>query len=419
MMWQHLPLRVYLLTLKAITALLPLRWPHCLEGPGSARDLVRLLAEAGHRRVLVVSDAELVRLGLVAPLLEELERHGVAWALFDGVTPDPDIGQIEAGLACLSAHRAEALLAIGGGSPIDAAKLIGARARNRRPVRRLAGLFRIHRGMPPLYAIPTTAGTGSETTLAAVVSDPALRRKLAAVDPRLLPRATALDPELMVGLPAHITAATGMDALTHAVEAFLSRNALPHTDRAALQAAHETLTQLPRCVAAGHDLEARLRMARAAHQAGYAFTQAGVGYIHAIAHQLGAWYHLPHGLANAMVMPHLLEESLPTIAPRLASLARHCQVTTSTDDGVAAEAFIARVRRLNADFGIPERVAALRGEDIPALARAARAEVRFTYAVPRYLGQAELESLLCGLMAQPASAGDDIAATEGDNGRPS
>ncbi len=135
--------------------------------------------------------------------------------------------------------------------------------------------------------------------------------------------------------------------------------------------------------------------------------------------RLGAWYHLPHGLANAMVMPHLLEASLPTIAPRLATLARHCQVTTSTDDGVAAEAFIARVRRLNADFGIPERVAALRGEDIPALARAARAEVRFTYAVPRYLGQAELESLLCGLMAQPASVGDDIAATEGDNGRPS
>ncbi len=398
-MWKTLPLRGYLMALKAVTAVMPFRWPEVYEGPGSALVLVRRLAADGHRRVLVVSDATLVRLGVLEPLCSELERLGVEVARFDAITPDPTIDQVEAGLEALQRHAATALLAVGGGSPIDAAKLIGARARNRKPVARMAGLFRVHRGMLPLYAVPTTAGTGSEATLAAVVRDPERQRKLAAVDPRLIPIAAALDAELMVGLPPPITAATGMDALTHAVEAFISRNALARTDEKALEAARLIVRHLPAAHRNGENREARQQMARAAHLAGIAFTQAGVGYVHAIAHQLGARYGTPHGLANAIVMPRVLDHALPACEGRLAKLARHCGI--GPEHGSPrhqAEAFVAHVRDLKQAFGIPDHLAELRDADIPAIARAARAEARFTYAVPRYLDQPSAEALVRDLL---------------------
>ncbi|WP_290797874.1 iron-containing alcohol dehydrogenase [Halomonas sp.] len=398
-MWKTLPLRGYLMGLKAITAVMPFRWPEVYEGPGSALELVRRLAADGHRRVMVVSDATLVRLGLLTPLCAELERLGVEVALFDAITPDPTIDQIEAGLEALQRHAATALLAVGGGSPIDAAKLIGARARNRKPVARMAGLFRMHRGMLPLYAVPTTAGTGSEATLAAVVRDPERQCKLAAVDPRLIPTAAALDAELMVGLPPHITAATGMDALTHAVEAYISRNALARTDEKALEAARLVILHLPEAYRNGENREARQQMARAAHLAGIAFTQAGVGYVHAIAHQFGARYGTPHGLANAIAMPRVLDHALPACEARLAQLARHCGLGPERGSSrQRAEALVAHVRDMKEAFGIPDPLADLRETDIPAIARAARAEARFTYAVPRYLDQPGAEALVRGLL---------------------
>lgn len=405
-MWKTLPLRGYMLGLRAVTAAMPFRWPRLFEGSGSAMALLAHLAEAGHRRVLVVTDASLVELGLLAPLCAELERLGVEPLLFSAITPDPTIDQVEAGLARLRHHGADALLAVGGGSPIDAAKLIGARARNRKPVARMAGLFRIHRGMLPLYVLPTTAGTGSEATLAAVVRDPERQRKLAAMDPRLIPTAAALDAELMVGLPPAITAATGMDALTHAVEAFISRNALARTDAKALEAARLIVHYLPEAYRHGENREARQQMARAAHLAGIAFTQAGVGYVHAIAHQVGARYGTPHGLANAILMPPVLEHALPACEARLAKLARHCGIGHDTgSDQEKALALIAHIRGMQAEFAMPTRLAALLEADIPAIARAARREARFTYAVPRYLSQAEAEALIRRLLPEPASDG--------------
>ena len=392
-------LRIYMAIFKVVTALMPFKWPRMFEGTGSSLDLIRHMADEGHRNVLLVTDAVLVKLGVLEKMKAELETQGVKYVIFDGVEPNPTVEQIEAGYRMLKENNCQAILAVGGGSPIDAAKMIGARAKNNKPVVKLTGLLRVHKGMLPLYAVPTTAGTGSEVTIAAVVSDTANKRKVAAMDLRLLPKAAALDGALMTGLPAHITAATGMDALTHAVESFVSRNAMKKTDEKALEATQLVMKYLETAVADGGNLEARQKMARASHLAGIAFTQAGVGYVHGIAHKFGALYHTPHGLANAIVMPHVLDFSLPNCADRLAILARACGIgEKGADDVHLARAFIARIREMNAKFGIPTQLAALKAADIPEVAKSAIAEARFTYAVPRYMSQPVAEAVIKNLL---------------------
>jgi alcohol dehydrogenase class IV len=210
-----------------------------------------------------------------------------------------------------------------------------------------------------------------------------------------MPTACALDGALMTGLPAPITAATGMDALTHAVEAYISRNALARTDEKAVEATKLIFKHLPTAVSDGANVEARQQMARASNLAGIAFTQAGVGYVHAIAHNFGALYHVPHGLANAIVMPHVLDYSKPNCASRLAELARACGIgTAGAGDDALADAFIAKIRELKRQFNIPEQLDKLRAEDVAPIAVAARAEARFTYAVPRYMDQANCETVI-------------------------
>lgn len=209
----------------------------------------------------------------------------------------------------------------------------------------------------------------------------------------------------MTGLPPAITASTGMDALTHAIEAFLSNNATRATDQQALAAAKAIFQYLPRAYKSGADLEARQQMAEAAHLAGKAFTVAGVGYIHAIAHQLGAYYHLPHGLANAIVMPVVLQYSEPKARRKMALLAKHCQLAAAeATEQEAAQALITAIRQLNQDFGIASTVAELKPGDIPAIANAALKEARFTYAVPRYLNQQGAEQLIRQLVPDVTAA---------------
>ncbi len=392
-------LRIYMLIFKAVTAILPFKWPRTFEGVDSSLALVRHMASEGHKSVLVVTDAVLVKLGVLDKMKAEMDKCGISYVIYDGVEPNPTIAQIEAGHRMLEQAGAKAILAVGGGSPIDAAKMIGACAKNKKPVVAMTGLFRVWRGMLPLYAVPTTAGTGSECTIAAVVTDPVAKRKLPAMDLQLMPTAAALDGALMTGLPAHITAATGMDALTHAVEAYISKNAMAKTDEKAIEAVKLIMTHLDTAVTNGSDLNARQQMARASHVAGIAFTQAGVGYVHAIAHKFGALYHTPHGLANAIVMPHVLDYSLPSCAPRLAQLARLTQIgPVGGSDEDLARAFIQRIRDMNAKFGIPTRLDKLRSEDIPAIAQSAIAEARFTYAVPRYMSHPVAEKLIAQML---------------------
>lgn len=396
--------RLFQLALKWSTKLLTFRTPELFSGPGSALQLCDHIAtKTDVKSLLVVTDAMLVKLGLLNPMLERLKASGVSTVIYDGVQPNPTIEQIETGLAMLKGAGCTAILAIGGGSSIDAAKVIAARARNPHKIVHMAGLMRVFFKPMPLYAVPTTAGTGSEVTIAAVVSDPSTTRKFAIMDPKLVPIAASLDGQLMTGLPPHITSATGMDALTHAVEAYISYNHTPATDAEALEATRLIMQNLPTAVHDGGNVEARQNMAVASFKAGVAFTTAGVGYVHAIAHNFGAYYHLPHGLANAIILPYVLEFSKPECTPRLARLAEVSGLKKGNEsEAELASAFIAHVRKLNAEFGIPTQVDKLKATDIPAITDKALAEAHWTYAVPRYMDKPACEAFIAQMLPKAA-----------------
>jgi len=387
-------------TLKGVAKTLPFPKPTLFSGPGSSLQLCDAMALMGVHRVLIVTDAMLVKIGLLKDIEARLGELGVRTVIYDGVLPDPTIDQVEAGLKVLKRERCQAILAVGGGSPIDAAKIIAARATNNKPVTRMEGMFKVFSAPLPLYVVPTTAGTGSEVTIAAVVSDPKRKKKTPIMDPKLVPMMAALDGALMTGLPPHVTAATGMDALTHAVEAYISANALPETDGYALAATRLIMDNLPRAVSKGKDVEARQAMSFASYYAALAFTRAGVGYVHAIAHNFGAYYHTPHGLANAIVMPYVLNYSKRNCVRRLATLGEVAGLKEKGDRPQAlATKFIDHIRSMNEQFGIPDKLEALKKSDIPAIARAALKEAHFTYAVPRYMDQPTCEALIAKMLA--------------------
>jgi len=264
---------------------------------------------------------------------------------------------------------------------------------------KLTGMFKVRKPPLPLYAIPTTAGTGSEVTLAAVVSDSKTHVKSFVVDPKILPAMAALDPSLMTGLPPHITAATGMDALTHAVESYIAKTSSPRTEGWATAAVKMIFENLPKACADGSDLEARKAMALASYYAGLAFTRTSVGYVHAIAHTFGAFYRTPHGRANAIVLPHVLEFSKGPARDRLAALADVIGVGQGAGPEAKAQAFIDAVRELMARIDIPYTLADLREEDVAPIARQALAEATFNYPVPRYMSRPEAEGLIRRILA--------------------
>ncbi|MFU8822257.1 MAG: iron-containing alcohol dehydrogenase, partial [Gammaproteobacteria bacterium] len=271
-----------------VTRFLPIPQPTLLVGPGSSGRLGQAVAGFGHKKILVVTDAIIAKLGLLKDLTDALEAGGARYVVFDEITPDAPIPLVERGIAFYRKHGCDAIVAFGGGSSMDASKAIAVSIANPgKSLRSLAGYFKGLRPAVPVYAVPTTAGTGSEVTVAAVVSDPERETKLVIVDTRLVPRMAALDPSLMTGLPPHITAATGMDALTHAVESFLGQWSTDYTDGLGLSAVGLIFENLRTAYHDGSNLEAREKMALASTYAGMAFTRANVGYVHAIAHQFG------------------------------------------------------------------------------------------------------------------------------------
>ncbi len=389
-----------------VTGLLPIPQPMLLVGPGASRRLGETLCGFGHRKILIVTDGIVAKLKLTKALTDALTAGGAKFAIFDAVTPDAPLAVIEQGIAFFTKHNCDAVVAFGGGSPMDAAKTIALAVANKKHPRKLVGYFKGMRAPVPIYAVPTTAGTGSEVTVAAVVSDPDTNRKLVIADTRLVPTIAALDPVLMTGLPRPVTAATGMDALTHAVEAFVGRWANAHTDRMALAAVGMIYANLRTVYRNGNDLAAREQMSLAATFAGLAFTRANVGYVHAIAHQLGGLYHTPHGLANAIMLPHVLAFESPAITKRLALLAVRAGVGKARErPAVLAKKFLASVEALNRDLGIPAQLDALREEDIPALAKAACWEADTNYPVPRYMSPQTCEGILRKVLPRPAKRG--------------
>jgi len=383
--------------MKPVSRLVAIPRPVLFVGPGSTARLCQLIAGAGSKRTLIVTDAVLVKLGLIDPVRKALEAEGVDVAVFDGILPDPTHDVLDRGLVAVRAQGSDSILAVGGGSSIDAAKVIAAMATTGKSSAKLVGMLKVNKPPLPLYAVPTTAGTGSEVTVAAVVTDPVAHVKSVVVDPKLVPLAAALDPQMMKGMPGPITAATGMDALTHAVEAYLNRWPHAETPMFCVSAVKLIFQNLPRAYANGADLEAREGMALASLYAGLAFTKAYVGYVHAFSHKLGGVYGVPHGLGNAIVLPYVLDflKDAPYAEARLAELAVAIGAGSASEShAVLAQRFVDRVRELNRAVGIPEKVAPLRKEDVGLIARAAMVEAYRDYPVPKNMSLGEAEALL-------------------------
>lgn len=383
--------------LRFLAIVLPIPRPVLFVGEGASLKLCKAVVQMGAQHVLLVTDSRLVSLGLHKSIVAELDRLGMTTTVYDGVKPDPTYDQVAAGLALLRERGCDAVIALGGGSPIDAAKMISVMATNNMPIEKFVGFLKVKKPGLPLAVIPTTAGTGSEVTVASVVSHPETHLKTPVIDPKLVPSMAALDPLLMVGMPPAVTADTGLDALTHAIESYISVNSMPDTEAFARAAVRLVFENLPRAHADGGDLAAREGMAMASFYAGLAFTKTSVGYVHAIAHSFGAHYGTVHGRANAIVMPHVLEYSKQPAARRLAELARALGLEGASDAELA-DRFIAEVRRLIASLDVPDQLDSLKREDIPQIATEALHEGHYNYPVPRYMNRADCERVLAGML---------------------
>ncbi|MBH0086160.1 iron-containing alcohol dehydrogenase [Psychrobacter sp. SCQQ22] len=387
--------------LKAFSYVISIRRPMLFVGESSCHELCDMLINEGSTNVFIVTDAVLNKLGIPAKVTDYLDAKNISYHVYDGVTPDPTFAVIEEGLSQSIAAKCDAIIAIGGGSVIDAAKMMAMSQGNRCEPKQLIGILKARKPAIPLYCVPTTAGTGSEATLGAVVSDDKTHQKALSIDPRMVPLAAAIDPVIMKGMPAHITADTGIDVLTHALEAWMSVNASVETDYYAASAVKSVMQYLPIVYQDGGDLKAREAMGVAAHYGGIAFNKAGLGYVHAIAHQLGAYYRIPHGRANAIVLPYVLDVNRQASQKRLAALARKTGIVNTDQaagsdsiDSAITDYLIAQVRELITDLNIDPTVDGLQTSDFDNIVKAAAKEVSDTYAVPLYLTAFEIKDIL-------------------------
>ena len=382
--------RAFQIAFRVALPVLPYREPKVVS---SCSELGEVFAKEKTGSVLVVTDEGIVKHGLTAPLEEVLKQNRIKYTVYDQTQPNPTVKNVEDALALYHRSKCDTLIAIGGGSAMDCAKAVGARvAYPKKPLNKLGGALRVLRKIPTLIAIPTTAGTGSETTLAALITDSGTRHKYALMSFPLIPRYAVLDATLTYSLPPHITATTGMDALTHATEAYIGRSTTAETRGLALEATKLVFENVEKAYADGHDHAAREHMLLAAYKAGIAFSKSYVGYIQAVAHSLGGRYGTPHGLANAVIMPYVLDEYGPCVYKKLRRLgiaAGVCSEKETPADG--AKKYIAAIRALNARMNIPDKIAGIQREDIPKLAKHAEKEANPLYPVPKLMTRKELE----------------------------
>lgn len=366
-----------------------------MMGEGCLEGAIQSLAGYGYQRALIVTDAWLEKAGVAAKLADLLDKAGIASEIFAGAQPNPTIGNVEAGLAQLRAAGCDCVISLGGGSPHDCAKGIALVATNGGSIADYEGVDRSAKPQLPLIAINTTAGTASEMTRFCIITDETRHIKMAIVDRHVTPLLSVNDPLLMLAKPPALTAATGMDALTHAVEAYVSTAATPITDACALKAVGMISANLRRAVANGQDVEAREAMAYAQFLAGMAFNNASLGFVHAMAHQLGGFYNLPHGVCNAVLLPHVEAFNATVASERLADVAAAMGVADAAAGSAAnAQRCLEAIRRLSADVGIPTGLTALgvRAEDIPTLATNALKDA-CGLTNPRSASQAEIEEI--------------------------
>lgn len=378
-----------------LNRLIPIPLPTLLSGEGKLANTADKLHQHGAKKVFVVSDKTLTELGFSQKLIDALQTSNLECILFDEVKPDPTLAVVEQGVKQYQQHSCDSIVALGGGSVIDCAKAIAACVVKNKPIKALAGLFKIRQALPTFIAIPTTAGTGSEATVVAVISDLENKQKFTVIDPCLVPKYAIIDPLLMVGLPQHITAQTGMDALTHAIESYIGLHATFETKAYSLDAIKRIFHFLPVAYAHGEDLQARTEMSLASYYAGVAFTRTSIGYVHAIAHQLGGYYHIPHGLANAVLLPHILDFSFEKAYRAYAEIAYHTGVAEQGDsEQQAAKKLITQVKALLNILAVQKVFIELREADIPLLAKRAIKEAYCDYPVPKQMTTVECENIL-------------------------
>ncbi len=388
---QHICCRAYQGVFRAALPFLPYREPEILH---RCEELPDTLKQHKIKKILIVTDPGIVACGLITKITSVLAKEKISYSVYDQTSANPTVRNVEEALALYQKEHCQALLAIGGGSAMDCAKALGARIScPKKTLGQLKGTLHVLHRIPLLIAVPTTAGTGSENTLAAVITDSEKKHKYVLNDFVLIPRYAILDAELTYSLPPHLTATTGMDALTHAVEAYIGRSTTKETREKALLAVKTIYQNIETAYHDGHNHAAREQMLNAAYLAGFAFSRSYVGYVHAVAHSLGGQYNIPHGLANAVLLPEVLESYGSCIHQKLHMLGCAAGVCTEQDSIKAgAGKFIASIRTLNKSMGIPDFLSGIQERDIETMSVHAAKEANPLYPVPKLMTRKELEA---------------------------
>ena len=388
---QHICCRAYQGVFRAALPFLPYREPEILH---RCEELPDTLKQHKIKKILIVTDPGIVACGLMTKVTSVLAKEKISYSVYDQTSANPTVRNVEEALALYQKEHCKALLAIGGGSAMDCAKALGARiACPKKTLGQLKGTLHVLHRIPLLITVPTTAGTGSENTLAAVITDSEKKHKYVLNDFVLIPRYAILDAELTYSLPPHLTATTGMDALTHAVEAYIGRSTTKETREKALLAVKTIYQNIETAYHDGHNHAARDQMLNAAYLAGFAFSRSYVGYVHAVAHSLGGQYNIPHGLANAVLLPEVLESYGSCIHQKLHMLGCAAGVCTEQDSIKAgAGKFIASIRTLNKNMGIPDFLSGIQERDIETMSVHAAKEANPLYPVPKLMTRKELET---------------------------
>lgn len=390
--------RAFTAILKLLQQFLPQKNQITFAGQNSSQQLCQHVLRMGHSRILLITDKILVELGLADGIRECIEGQGGTLTIYDGVLPDPTSDMVETALALLQSHSCDAVIAMGGGSAIDTAKGVTAAATNG-DIKKLIGILKVKQGPLPLFAIPTTSGTGSEVSLAAVISDAKTHEKGVMGDPKLVPLAVALDPVLLKGMPPSVTASTAMDALSHAIETYVGRWSNASVKNYSGAAVKLIFENADRAYQDGQQLDAREAMGLASYYAGLSLNQGSVGNIHALAHQLGGQYGIPHGIAISMVMPHVLEASIDTIDKSLSELSIKIGVGDSNLSNLQnARRFIEALRQLQSRLNMPSGTDQIRSSDIKPMAKNAIKEA-LAYPVPYFISRSKAQSILRSVSA--------------------
>lgn len=406
--------RTFQKVFRIVIPVLPYRKPKIA---GSVNELPQIIQKHKCTRVLIITDQGITKLGLTKRLEKALNRAEIPYTLYDRTVANPTTVNVDEALELYIQDGCDAIIGFGGGSSMDCAKAVGARAvKPNQSLAKMKGILKVHKKLPLLMAVPTTAGTGSETTLASVITDAETRHKYAINDFPLIPRYAVLDPKVTLSLPPFITASTGMDALTHAVEAYIGNSSTIDTRKDSLKAVKLIFENIDDAYNHGDDITARRNMLHASFYAGCAFTKSYVGYVHAVTHSLGGEYNVPHGYANAVLLPMVLREYGACIHKKLYKLAVAAGVADKdTPEAEAAENFISAIENMKTRFGIGDTIPEIQETDIPKLSHYADKEANPLYPVPRLMDAHELEKFYYMLMDKKEEGSEEAAAKEQEN----